>query len=56
MPIMGAVKLFECRSADLPDDAADGDCLNIGTTEHNVRAIRPDGEGMTVLIVETKST
>lgn len=52
VPIEGRRRTFECRTADLPSDAGHGDRLIIGTEHFTIRGRRPDGEGVTVLVLE----
>ncbi len=42
---------FLARSADLPG-AQQGDSLTIGATTYTVRSVRPDGAGMTTLVLK----
>lgn len=49
---MSAQAAVLCRSADLPGDAAAGDAVSFRGTAHTVRAIEPDGTGMTLVRLE----
>jgi len=40
---------FICRSIDLPDDATEGDTIVVDEITFAVRAVLPDGTGMTHL-------
>ncbi len=40
---------IEMRSVDVPQDAAHGDTLVIGSSNYSVVEFRPDGTGMTVV-------
>lgn len=43
--------MFHCRTADVPS-AAEGDSLTVSGVGYVVRNVRPDGTGMTMLILE----
>lgn len=49
---IGAPPQFVCRTADIPAGAATGDALTIDGTTYAVRALIPDGTGMSNLILE----
>ena len=51
-PIEGRRRTFQCRTADLPADAAHGDRLVIGTAHYTIRGRQPDGDGVTLLVLE----
>jgi len=43
--------MFHCRTADVAS-AAEGDAITISGTDYIVRNVRPDGTGMTMLMLE----
>ncbi len=43
--------MFHCRTADV-SSAAEGDAITINAVAYTVRNVRPDGTGMTMLILE----
>jgi len=43
--------MFHCRTADV-SSAAEGDAITISGTNYIVRNVRPDGTGMTMLMLE----
>lgn len=52
-PIASRAYLFECRSADLPSDAAQDDTITISSVVYVVTEIQPDLSGdMTTLILD----
>jgi hypothetical protein len=52
VPISSTRPGFMCRTADLPSGAEPEDTIVISGTTYNVRAIKSDGTGMTVLLLE----
>lgn len=50
--IEGESPTFECESADVPSDLAQGDAVVIGTESFTVVTIKPDGTGWTVIVLE----
>ena len=43
--------MFHCRTADVPS-AAEGDAIRVSGVDYTVRNVRPDGTGMTMLMLE----
>jgi hypothetical protein len=43
--------LFTCQTSDV-SSAAEGDAITISGTDYTVRDVRPDGTGVTVLVLE----
>ena len=43
---------FVCREADVPAGAGHGDAVTFRTVAHTVKAIEPDGTGMTLVRLE----
>lgn len=50
--LIGRPPTFKCRSADLPAGAAKGDTLVVNAVSHTVQEIRPDGTGVSELVLE----
>lgn len=50
--ILSGQPTLRMRSADLPGAADAGDTLTVAGADYTVREIRPDGRGMSTLILE----
>jgi hypothetical protein len=54
VPIASTTPGFTMRTADLPSGYAPGDTIAISGTTYNVRVVKNDGTGITVLVLETQ--
>ena len=50
--VVSAQPRFICATVDLPNGAVAGDAITVDGTAYTVRVIRPEGTGVTTLVLE----